>query len=92
MTPAQVVAMVNTTAGILGFLAVVLGIPLGLVFTKIMLNLLSNSFGFGVVEITLNVLYILLLIPIMVGISMLGSFSPGRQAAFAPIVNVLRRE
>jgi putative ABC transport system permease protein len=92
MTPAQVVAMVNTTAGILGFLAVVLGIPLGLVFTKIMLNLLSNSFGFGVVEITLNVLYILLLIPIMVGISMLGSFIPGRQAAFAPIVNVLRRE
>jgi ABC-type antimicrobial peptide transport system permease subunit len=71
---------------------VVLGIPLGLVFTKIMLNLLSNSFGFGVVEITLNVLYILLLIPIMVGISMLGSFIPGRQAAFAPIVNVLRRE
>ena len=92
MTPAQVVAMVNTTAGVLGFLAVMLGIPLGLVFTKIMLNLLSNSFGFGMVEITLNGLYILLLIPAMVGISMLGSFIPGRQAAFAPIVNVLRRE
>ena len=92
MTPAQVVAMVNTTAGILGFLAVALGIPLGLVFTKGMLTILSNSFGFGEVDVTLNVLYILVLIPLMVGISMAGSFIPGRQAATAPIVNVLRRE
>jgi putative ABC transport system permease protein len=92
MTPAQVVAMVNTTAGILGFLAVALGIPCGLVFTKGMLTILSNNFGFGEVEVTLNLLYLVLLIPLMVGISMVGSFIPGRQAAAAPIVNVLRRE
>ena len=92
MTPVQVVTMVNTTAGILGLLAVALGIPLGLVFTKGMLTMLSNSFGFGEVDVTLNVLYILLLIPSMVGISMAGSFIPGWQAATAPIVNVLRRE
>jgi putative ABC transport system permease protein len=92
MTPAQVVAMVNTTAGILGFIAVALGIPLGLIFTQGMLTMLSNSFGFGEVEISLNFLYLLLLIPLMVGISMVGSFIPGRQAAVMPIVNVLRRE
>lgn len=92
MTPAQVVAMVNTTAGILGFVAVTLGIPLGLFFTKGMLIMLSNSFGFGEVDVTVNMFYVLLLIPLMIGISMAGSFIPGRQAATAPIVNVLRRE
>jgi putative ABC transport system permease protein len=92
MTPMQVVAMVNTTAGILGAGAVVLGIPLGLVFTQIMLTMLSNNFGFGEVEVSLNLFYLLLLVPLMIGISMAGSFIPGRQAAAAPIINVLRRE
>jgi putative ABC transport system permease protein len=92
MTPTQVLAMVNTAAGILGFLAVALGIPFGLIFTKGVLTMLSNSFGFGEIGVTLNVLYLVLLIPLMVGISMAGSFIPGRQAAAAPIVNVLRRE
>ena len=54
--------------------------------------MLSNNFGFGEVEVSLNLFYLLLLIPLMVGISMAGSFIPGRQAAAAPIVNVLRRE
>lgn len=92
MTPGQVVAMVNTTAGILGLAAVLLGIPLGLVFTQSMLNVLASNFGFGQVEVTLNLFYILLLIPLMVGVSVAGSFIPARQAAAAPIVNVLRRE
>ncbi len=92
MTPGQVVAMVNTTAGILGLAAVVLGIPVGLVFTQGMLNVLASNFGFGQVEVTLNLYYILLLIPLMIGVSVAGSFIPARQAAAAPIVNVLRRE
>jgi putative ABC transport system permease protein len=92
MTPAQVVMMVNTTAGVLGLIATALGIPLGLAFTKGMLTTLSASLGFGEVAISLNLFYLLMLIPLMVIVSMAGSFIPGRQAAALAIINVLRRE
>jgi putative ABC transport system permease protein len=92
MTPGQVVAMVNTTAGFLGLGAVILGIPLGLAFTKGMLTLLSTNFGVGEVDISLNLLYVILLIPVMVMVSMAGSFIPGLRAATLTIVDVLRRE
>ncbi len=92
MTPVQVVAMVNTTAGFLGLLAVAAGIPLGLVFTKGILTSLSQSYGIGEVNVSLNLVYILVLIPLMVGVSMIGSLIPARQAAKVSIVQVLRQE
>jgi putative ABC transport system permease protein len=92
MTPGQVVAMVNTTAGFLGVVAVILGIPLGLAFTKGILTLLSANFGFGEVTITLNLIYISLLLPAMIIASIAGSLIPGLRAATLTIVDVLRRE
>jgi putative ABC transport system permease protein len=92
MTPAQVILMINTTAGFLGLIASGVGIPLGLVFTKSLLAGLSRTYGFGEVEVTLGLAYILLLPPLMIGISMLGSSIPGRQAARLAIVDVLRSE
>jgi putative ABC transport system permease protein len=92
MTPAQVILMINTTAGFLGLLASGIGIPLGQFFTRSMLLILSRTYGFGEVEVTLGVAYVLLLPPLMVGISMLGSSIPGRQAARLAIVDVLRSE
>lgn len=92
MTPAQVVAMANSAAGFLGFLAALSGAPIGLLLTAGLLNTLSASYGFGVVRVTLGLIYVLLLPPLMVGISMLGSFIPGLQAARLPIVSVLRNE
>ena len=92
MTPSQVVAMVNTTAGFLGLGAVLLGIPLGLAFTKGVLTFLSANFGVGTVDISLNFVYIILLIPAMIMVSIAGSFVPGLRAATLTIVDVLRRE
>jgi putative ABC transport system permease protein len=92
MTPAQVIAMANTTAGYLGFLAAVLGIPIGLVFTQALLNILSTSYGFSHIRATLSVLYILPLIPLIVLVSVAGSAIPGRWAAKVSIVQVLRSE
>jgi putative ABC transport system permease protein len=92
MTPAQVVTMVNTTAGFLGFLAAGIGIPLGLAFTRGLLATLSDVYGFGEVNVTLNFLYALLLIPLMVVVSMAGSIIPGRWAARLSIVSVLQSE
>ncbi|HET90021.1 MAG TPA: ABC transporter permease [Chloroflexi bacterium] len=92
MTPGQVVAMVNTTAGFLGLTAVLAGIPLGWLLTREMLLSLSRVYGLGQVKVTLNGLYALLLIPLMVLVSMVGSVIPGRQAARASIVKVLHSE
>jgi putative ABC transport system permease protein len=92
MTPAQVVAMVNTSAGLLGFIAAMVGIPLGFALTKQLLLTLSEAYGFGQVHVALNVLYVGLLVPLMILVSMAGSIVPGRRAAGLSIVRVLRDE
>ncbi|MBN1875438.1 MAG: ABC transporter permease [Anaerolineae bacterium] len=91
-TPSQVVMMVNTTAGFLGLLAALLGLPLGWLFTKSMLAVLSKTYGFGAVEMPINVFYALALPLLMIGVSVAGSYLPGRRAAKLSIVNVLRGE
>jgi putative ABC transport system permease protein len=92
MTPRQVVTMASTTAGFLGLLAVLSGMPSGLILTKGMINTLSLTYGFGEIQVVLSYLYILLLPPLIVGISVLGSLIPGWQAARLSIVKVLRNE
>ncbi len=91
-TPAQVMTMVNTSAGFLGFLAVLCGLPAGWLFTKSLLAILARSYGFGTVVIPLNGLYVPGLLLLMIGISIAGSYLPGRRAAKVSIVNVLRGE
>jgi putative ABC transport system permease protein len=92
MTPAQVLTMVNTTAGALGLLATAIGLPLGFIFTKSLLANLSHTYGFGQVNVTLDILYVLLLIPLMIVVSIAGSVIPGIRASKVSIVNVLRSE
>lgn len=64
MVPAQVVAMINTAAGVLGLLAVLIGIPVGLALTGSLLTMLSNVYGFGQVSLSFDVWVVLLLIPL----------------------------
>ncbi len=92
MVPAQVVTMINTAAGALGLLAVLIGIPLGLTLTGGMLTALSNIYGFGQVRLSFNVWVVLLLIPVVVLVSLIGSYLPARWAARLSIVRVLREE
>jgi putative ABC transport system permease protein len=92
MTPRQVMVMFNTAAGFLGVLATVLGLPIGLGFTRILLQTLADTYGFGEVRMTLHPIYAVGLLPVMVGISVLGSLLPGRRAARLAIVRVLRNE
>lgn len=92
LTPQQVMGMIHTTSGFLGFLSTLVGLPLGWVLTRSLLAVLSKMYGFGQVQMSLNLLYILMLPVVMVGISMLGSLFPGRRAAQVSIVNVLHRE
>lgn len=90
MTPAQVMAMVNTSAGCLGFFAALVGVPLGFAITRSLLASLSQTYGFGKVHVALHLGYVGLLIPLAVLVSLAGSIVPARQAARLPIVSVLR--
>ncbi|HET9913993.1 MAG TPA: FtsX-like permease family protein, partial [Anaerolineales bacterium] len=92
MTPAQVVAMFNTTAASLGALAVFIGIPLGLFVTRDLLSAMSDSFGFGKVNVSLDITQAVILIPFIVIVSILGSYLPARWAANLFIVQVLRKD
>ena len=92
MTPAQVVLMTNTSAGLLGFLATCIGIPSGLVFTQVIMTTLSNVYGFGNVDISPNMLYVIVLIPLTILVSIAGSIIPGRWAARLPVVDALRTQ
>lgn len=92
MVPAQVVAMINTAAGMLGLLAVLIGIPVGLALTGGMLTALSNAYGFGQVSLSFNMWVVLLLVPLIVAVSLVGSYIPARWAARLSIVRVLREE
>ena len=92
MVPAQVVAMINTAAGVLGLLAVLIGIPVGLALTGGLLTALSNVYGFGQVSLSFNGWGLLLLVPLIVLTSLIGSTIPARWAAKLSIVRVLREE
>ena len=92
MAPLQVVAMINTAAGILGLLSVLIGIPVGLALTGSLLTMLSNAFGFGQVSVSFNYWIVFLLIPVIVFVSLAGSYLPASWAARLSIVRVLREE
>ncbi|HEY89295.1 MAG TPA: FtsX-like permease family protein [Thermoflexia bacterium] len=92
MTPAQVIALVGTTAGALGLLATIAGVPLGYWLTRLLFTTLARSYGFGQVSVVLNSQHIALIFPLMVAVSIAGSLFPGRRAARLSIVKVLRYE
>jgi putative ABC transport system permease protein len=92
MTPAQVVTMFNTTAASLGALAVFIGIPTGLWMTKDLLSIMSDSFGFGKINVSLDPTQAVSLIPFIIIVSIFGSYLPARWAANLFIVRVLRKD
>jgi len=92
MVPVQVVTMINTAAGVLGLLSVLVGVPVGLALTGGMLTALSNAYGFGQVSVSFDPWAVTLLLPLILAISLVGSYIPARWAAKLPIVRVLREE
>jgi putative ABC transport system permease protein len=92
MVPVQVVTMINTAAGVLGLLSVLVGVPVGLALTGGMLTALSNAYGFGQVSVSFDPWVVTLLLPLILAISLVGSYIPARWAAKLPIVRVLREE
>ena len=92
MTPAQVVTMVLTSGGLLGVLAAVMGVPLGVVLLQAALNVLGKSYGFGSFELRPDWIALCLPALIAVGAGLLGSVLPARWAAQLNVIEVLQYE
>jgi putative ABC transport system permease protein len=92
MTPSQVMRIVYITAGTLGLFATTAGIPLGFLFTWVLLANIAKTYGFGEVNVTFNIAYAVLLIPFMLLVTVVGSLPPGLRAAQLSIVEVLQDE
>lgn len=90
MTPLQVVAMVNVSAGLLGCMALLVGVPLGLAFTRAVLVYTARSYGFGEVQVVFEPVVLLALVPAILALSVAGAAIPSLQAAHTSIVKVLR--
>jgi putative ABC transport system permease protein len=92
MTPGQVVGMVLTSGGILGLLAGLIGVPLGVVLTQIALNALGAIYGYGSIDVRPDWAALVLPAVAAIGVGLLGGAAPARWAARLNVVQVLQYE
>jgi putative ABC transport system permease protein len=92
MTPAQVVGAVLVSATLMALLATIIGIPLGLVLTKGLLEAVANSSGESGIYVSANWPALLLVFPGTVAVAALGVAIPARWAARVSVIETLRYE
>jgi putative ABC transport system permease protein len=93
LTPGQMVRSVIEGAVVLGVLAILVGIPLGLVLTAQGLEALVNSLG-GLPHFQMGINWLALagLVPVTLLVAALGAYLPARWAARVPVSEALRYE
>jgi putative ABC transport system permease protein len=93
LTPGQMLRSVLDGAVVLGALAIVVGIPLGLYLTARGLQAIVDSLG-GLPHFAMGInwLDLALLVPVTLLVAALGAYLPARWAARVPVGEVLRDE
>lgn len=90
-TPWQIAATVVTGSALMAGLALVVGIPLGIVFTRTSLNYVGTAAEVGTPFGTMpGPLAIMLLVPLILLVAVLGSALPARRAAGITVSESLR--
>lgn len=93
LTPGQVVVSVVTGVSVLALLAMLIGVPLGIVLIESLFAAVVRLFGGGSgAPLPINWAWLLLLLPIALLVTALASAVPARRAARIPVVEVLRYE
>jgi putative ABC transport system permease protein len=93
LTPVQVLAGVLVGVGAVALVAVVAGIPLGLAATRWLYDELGRQTGTGAgVGVMPGWLDLALLLPVVVGLALLGGIGPARRAAGLRVAAALRYE
>jgi putative ABC transport system permease protein len=92
-TPGQVARSVLFSSATLAVVAVAIGLPLGLVATRVMFDVLSSAAGIGTgVGAMPGPLWLAPLVPGAVAVALLGTALPARRAASVRIAEALRYE
>jgi putative ABC transport system permease protein len=92
-TPGQVAGSVFASSAFLASVAVLVGIPLGLVATRVMFDVLSTAAGIGSgVGKMPGVVWLAPLVPGTLAVSALGTLVPARRAASVQVAEALRYE
>ncbi len=91
LTPRGVLAVVNAGGAVLGLIAIVVGIPVGIVIFRALMAAMSPSEGTDIVG-TPGVFALALVIPVVLGVTALASSLPARRAARTSAAVVLRAE
>jgi len=93
MTPGQVVNSVLAGAGALAILAIAVGVPLGLVTTRIVFDELGERMGVGRDLGTMPAWTgLVALLPVVLGLAIVGGLLPARRASALHITHALRYE
>jgi putative ABC transport system permease protein len=93
LTPGQVMVTVVTGTGLLATLAGLVGIPLGLLVTRLLFDQLGKQTNIGTgVGVVPSIPLLMLLIPATVALAVLAGALPARRAARVPVAEALRWE
>ncbi|MBV9281623.1 MAG: ABC transporter permease, partial [Chloroflexi bacterium] len=95
MAPAQTVAMVATSAGVLGLLGGIVGIPIGVELHGVILQAMAGQIGNDISPIHYQVYGPPILVGLAlagVAVAVVGALLPARWAARTPVAKVLHAE
>ena len=92
-TPGQIVLSVLSSSALLALVAVGIGIPLGLIASRVMFDILSNAAGIGTgVGALPGVTWLAPLVPIVLLVTAVASALPARTASSLQVAEALRYE
>src|SRR3954447_9348878 len=91
LTPRGVLAVVNAGGAVLGLIAIVVGIPTGILIFRTLMTAMSPSEGTDIVG-TPGVFALALIVPIVLAVTALASLLPARRAARTSAAVGLRAE
>jgi putative ABC transport system permease protein len=88
----QIVASVLAGAALVGVAGFAVGVPLGFVGTRALLDALGRNLGFGPLPTYADAGQLALALPVVVSVALAGAAIPARRAARLPVAEALRTE
>jgi putative ABC transport system permease protein len=92
MTPRQTLAAVLIGSAAMAVVAYAVGLPLGVLGTERLLDLLARQLGFGPLAAQTEPLLLAAVLPAVVTVALLGSALPAVRSARTPVAEALRHE
>ena len=92
MSSRQIVGSVLAGAATMALLGYLAGLPAALLFTRLLLDRLGRSLGFGPIDPSIEPAMLALALPVIVAAAVAGALLPARRAARLPVADALRAD